>query len=182
MDTDNLSFSPVTSATCADFEVLFSSPGAPKHCWCMVWRRSAAEAKENDGESRKRQMLERIGTDTPVGLIGHLQGTPVAWVSVAPRETYRNLGGLPVEPGEVIWSIVCFFVQRRLRGRGLARLLITGAVNYAKEKGATIVEAYPVDPDAPSYRFMGFVSVFAEAGFVDVGRAGRRRHVMRLTL
>ena len=42
------------------------------------------------------------------------------------------------------------------------------------------VEAYPVDPDSPSFRFMGWVSVFKAAGFREVGRAGTRRHVMRL--
>lgn len=29
---------------------------------------------------------------------------------------------------------------------------------------------------------MGFTSVFTEAGFTEVGREGKRRHVMRLTL
>jgi hypothetical protein len=43
-------------------------------------------------------------------------------------------------------------------------------------------KAYPVDADSPSYRFMGFVPVFAEAGFAEVGREGKRRHVMRLKL
>jgi hypothetical protein len=44
----------------------------------------------------------------------------------------------------------------------------------------TIVEAYPVDEAAPSYRLMGFVAQFAAAGFREVGRAGTRRHVVRL--
>ncbi|WP_199728828.1 hypothetical protein [Corallococcus sp. CA053C] len=44
------------------------------------------------------------------------------------------------------------------------------------------MEAYPVDADSPSYRFMGFVPVFTSAGFEVVGRAGSRRHVMRLPL
>ena len=50
----------------------------------------------------------------------------------------------------------------------------------ARAKGATVVEAYPVAPDSPSYRFMGFVPVFEAAGFREVGRAGIRGHVMRL--
>lgn len=45
-----------------------------------------------------------------------------------------------------------------------------------------MVEAYPVDPESPSYRFMGFVEMFADAGFREVGMAGRRRHVMQLEL
>jgi len=62
----------------------------------------------------------------------------------------------------------------------MVRRLIAAAVTHAKQSGATIVEAYPVPPDAPSYRFMGFVPVFIEAGFTDIGMAGTRRHVMRL--
>jgi hypothetical protein len=45
-----------------------------------------------------------------------------------------------------------------------------------------MVEAYPVDRDAPSYRYMGFVETFAAAGFRDEGMAGVRRHVMRLEI
>ena len=61
----------------------------------------------------------------------------------------------------------------------MTRRLIAAAVDHAKSRGATVVEAYPVDEAAPSYRFMGFVGVFAKAGFADLGLAGVRRHVMR---
>jgi GNAT superfamily N-acetyltransferase len=181
-ESHTLTFRPVDRATVADFEAFFSSPGAPKFCWCMVWRRSSAEAKSNDGESRKRQMFWRIAEGVPVGLLAYDGEKPVAWVSVAPRETYRNLGGPEAESGEVIWSIVCFFVTRKRRGEGMTRRLIAAAIDHARENGATMVEAYPVDVDAPSYRFMGFVPVFAAAGFSDVGRAGARRHVMHYAL
>jgi GNAT superfamily N-acetyltransferase len=177
-----LTFRPVTTRNLADFETLFSAPGAPKYCWCMVWRRSAAEAKNNDPASRKRQMFERIGRGVPVGLLAYDDKTPVAWVSIAPCDTYRTLGGPESKPGETIWSLACFFVPRRLRRQGMTRRLIGAAIDHARKQGATIVEAYPVAPDAPSYRFMGFVPVFEKAGFTEIGRAGHRRHVMRLAL
>jgi GNAT superfamily N-acetyltransferase len=177
-----LTFRPVDGSTLADFEAFFTSPGAPKHCWCMVWRRTAVEVKNNDPAGRRRQMLARVGNGVPVGLLAYDAGRPVAWVSAAPRDTYRKLGGPPAEEGEVIWSIVCFFVTRKRRGEGVTRRLIAAALDHAKTNGATIVEAYPVDPDAPSYRFMGFVPVFVAAGFADLGRAGKRRHVMRYRL
>jgi len=62
------------------------------------------------------------------------------------------------------------------------RLPLAGLRPYAREHGATSLEAYPVDPDSPSYRFGGFVPFFLAAGFREVGRAGTRRHVMRLDL
>jgi GNAT superfamily N-acetyltransferase len=175
-----LTFQAVTSKTRADFERLFTSPGAPHYCWCMVWRRTPEEARRHDGPDRRKQMMRRIATGVPVGLIASIDGVPSAWVSIAPRETYRNLGGPPPEPGEVIWSIACFFVLRSLRGQGTIHRLIEAAVAHARKHGATVVEAYPVDEAAPSYRFMGFMPVFEKAGFAEVGRAGSRRHVMRI--
>ena len=95
-------------------------------------------------------------------------------------DSYRSLGSPVDAAGERVWSIVCFFVPRRLRLKGVARKLVRAAVDHAREMGATVVEAYPVDPDSPSYRFMGFVATFKALGFREVGRAGIRRHVMRL--
>jgi predicted GNAT family acetyltransferase len=180
LDLDRLIFRPVTEKTWSDFAALFESTGAPKHCWCMVWRRTSAEAKLQAGADRKRMMKRRIDHGTPVGLLAYSGKEPVAWCSIAPRETYRNLGGPEVNEGERIWSLACFYVPCRLRGQGLMRRLIAAAVGHAKKNKATIVEAYPVDEDSPSFRFMGFVPVFAEAGFTEIARTGTRRHVMRL--
>lgn len=44
------------------------------------------------------------------------------------------------------------------------------------------MEGYAVDPGSPSYRHMGFVSMFREAGFTEVAREGTRRHVMQLQI
>jgi predicted GNAT family acetyltransferase len=180
VDTAGLTYRPVTKRNAKDFEALFEAPGAPKYCWCMAWRQTAAELKASDPANRKRQIMARIAKRVPVGLIAYDGKTPIAWVSIAPRDTYRPLGGPEAEKGEAIWSIACFFVPRKLRGQGIVRALIGAAVDHAREEGATIVEAYPVAPDSPSYRFMGFVPVFAGAQFREVGRAGSRRHVMRL--
>jgi GNAT superfamily N-acetyltransferase len=169
----------VDQQTRPDLERLFEARGGPKNCWCMVWRATPAEAKQTDNPSRKAALKRRVEADTPIGLVGYLDGEPVAWCSIAPRETYRRLGGLEDEREENVWAVVCFYVVNRLRGLGLSATLIEAAVEHAKQHGATVVEAYPVDPDSPSYRFMGFVASFKAAGFTEVGRAGKRRHVMR---
>jgi GNAT superfamily N-acetyltransferase len=182
--TPTLTFAPVTAATRGDFEALFTTPGAPHYCWCMVWRRTSDEAKHHENDDRRRQMLGRIRAGVPVGLIGYADGAPSAWVSIAPRDTHRAsaLGSPEPDVGEVVWSLVCFFVLRKLRGQGTIHHLIEAAVAHARAAGATIVEAYPVDEAAPSYRFMGFVPTFTKAGFAEIARAGARRHVMQLRL
>ena len=119
---------------------------------------------------------------TKVGLVGYLDGEPVAWVSIAPRDTYRDFGGPEAEAGEKIWSLACMYVHRKLRGQGFGNQLIEAARAHAKKRGANVLEAYPVDPKSPSYRFMGFVPAFERLGFKEIGKAGSRRHVMRLGL
>ena len=182
MATEKLHFREVTPERWPDFERLFESRGAPGYCWCMAWRSTAAEAQHGDRASRKAAMRQRICGGTPVGLLAYdEQDAPVAWCSVAPRASYRRL----VSDGssdEGVWSIACFFVVRPLRRAGVMRRLIAAAVRHARDHGARLLEAYPVDADSPSYRFMGFVPVFADAGFVEAGREGSRRHVMRLAL
>lgn len=177
-----LTFRPVDETTLSAFEAFFDMPGAPKYCWCMAFRRMPEEVKEASSANSRKQMLRRIRDGVPVGLLAVENGETVGWVSVAPRATFRNLKGPPEAEGESVWSISCFFVPRARRGDGLGRKLIAGAVAHAEASGATVVEAYPVDPDSPSYRHMGFVPVFAAAGFTDLGKAGKRRHVMRLVL
>lgn len=174
-----LTFKPVTDKNVSDFETLFGRRGGPNWCWCMAFRASPNEIKDSKSASRKAQMLSRIHGGEKVGLIGYDGDEPVAWISVAPKETFRSLGGAE---GEKIWSITCMFIARTHRGQGLSPLLVAAAAKEAKKHKAKILEAYPVDPDSPSYRHMGFVPLFENAGFDEQGREGKRRHVMHLPL
>ena len=180
-DMADLILRPVDQRAWPDFERLFESRGGPKACWCMVWRAKGEEAKQTKGCERKDAIKRRVREGVPIGLLGYVDNEPVAWCSVAPKDSYRELGG-PTQPGETVWSLVCFFVKREFRGAGMTEQLIRGAATEARSQGATILEAYPVDPGSPSYRFMGYVPTFERAGFLHVRLAGIRRHVMRLDL
>lgn len=122
----NLEFHEVAAARWGDFERLFESRGGPKNCWCMVWR---AGAKTTKGPDRKAAIRQYVCNDMPIGLLGYSEGEPVAWCSIAPRPTYRDLGG-PNDAGErpkQIWSLVCFFIRRELRAQGLTKQVIEAA-------------------------------------------------------
>ena len=175
-----LAFRPVDRETWADFAALFESKGGPGYCWCMAWRPLAKKAR-GDVPARKAAMQALVDAGVPVGILAYEAGEPVGWCSIAPRDSHRPLGG-PDGDGETIWSLACFFLRRDRRGEGHSAALLDAAVDHARRQGAAIVEAYPVDPDSPSYRFMGFVDLFGRAGFKKVGKAGSRRHVMRLGL
>jgi len=175
-----LTFRVVDENTWADMERLFEGKGCPSYCWCMAWRASREEQQHSGNADRKAQMRARVMAGVPVGLLGYLADVPVAWCSIAPRDTYRPLGGPQDGDNENVWSLVCMFTLRSLRRRGLSRQLIAAALEHARRQGATIVEAYPVDISSPSYRHMGYLPSYTAAGFTEVGRAGTRRHVVRL--
>ncbi|MER9331611.1 GNAT family N-acetyltransferase [Mesorhizobium sp. M0152] len=178
-DERKVSFTEVTRSTRADFENLFEQPGAPKYCWCMAWRHLPSREHVRN-EEKKRAMMALVEASTPVGILAHLDDKTVGWCSVAPRETYRKLSRQQDDSETGVWSIVCFYVPRALRGGGLASALLDAAIDHAFAKGASTVEAYPVDQASPSYSFMGFHGMFAARGFRETGMAGSRRHVMRL--
>ena len=174
----DLEFRPVTPERWPDMAALFDGRGGPKYCWCMVWRPWPAGV-ERSRPNKRAEMERTVLGGTPVGILAYVEGEPVAWCSVAPRETYRKLGGDDYPDGTNVWSIVCFFAQRPQRGRGITSRLLDAACAEATSNGADVIEAYPVDPDSPSYKFMGVLSTFLAAGFEETGRVGKRRHVMR---
>ncbi|MCW5874770.1 MAG: GNAT family N-acetyltransferase [Anaerolineales bacterium] len=150
----------------------------------MAWRPMPGDRQQASNADRKQALQQIVSAGTPVGILAYDGETPLAWCSIAPRLSYIPLGGEAYEgvAEEKVWSLACFFVPRVRRGEGLGKQLLAAAIKTARSRGAKIVEAYPVDPDSPSYRFMGFVSNFEQAGFTETGRAGKRRHVMHLRL
>jgi GNAT superfamily N-acetyltransferase len=122
----------------------------------------------------------------PPGLIGYRGKVPIGWVSIAPREEYARLRRSPVMKAideQPVWSVICFVVPAEYRGEGAARALLKGAVAYAKERGATLVEAYPVDRPARSkddHMWFGAKTMYDHAGFKEVARRKPQRPIVRL--
>ena len=170
---------PVTPANWPKLETLFETPGGPGYCWCMTWRDipNRASAKPAD---RRAALRAEVRAAREVGLLLTAEDVPGGWCSLAPSDHFRRLSKSPVESGT--WSLTCLFLRRDLRGQGLSARLLTAAIAHARAEGANALEATPVDPDSPSYRFMGFVPLFVAHGFHEIGAVGTRRHVMRLDL
>jgi len=85
-----------------------------------------------------------------------------------------------------VWSIVCFFVARLFRKMGVTAGLIRAAVEFADDRGAKIIEAYPVDPKTEKspdpFVYTGLFSAFKKAGFTEIFRRSETRPIMRLPI
>lgn len=188
-DREGFSFQPLTADRWSDLERLFGERGAYGGCWCMYWRTTRREFERDQGEGNRQSLRSQVESGLVPGILAYRQGQPVGWCSVAPREQYPSLNRSPVlKPldDHPVWSIVCFFIDKDHRGRGLAGLLIEAAVEYAGTKGATIVEAYPTKPRgrqlAPVSVYMGLPALFEQAGFQRVAEPSESKAVMRYFL
>ena len=176
---------PVTKERWPDLVALFDR-AIVRTCFCMFYRKTGAGT--GVGRDNQRAMKRLVDRGTVPGLIGYDNGVPVAWVSLGPREEYAKLRRSPVmKPVDdrPVWSIVCFFVDRQARGKGLSKRMLRAAVDYARSRGVRLVESYPVDKDRPSHpdsMFFGAKSMYDRAGFREVARRTPTRPVMRRAL
>jgi len=177
---------PLTPDRWADFEKLFGPRGAYAGCWCM-WPRLRSKGFANKkGPDNKAAMKATVQSAEPPGLLAYADGEPVGWVALDRREHLehfeysRKLKSLDRPDG--LWSIACFVIDKQHRRRGLMSRLLGAALEFARERGARIVEAYPIDPqgDLKSYHgFTGIASVFQRAGFVRVAGTDRDQVVRK---
>ena len=187
---------PLTPARVADLATLFDQGGDPKWCWCSYFRvRGRDWTNSTAADNRELLAAAARRRHHAPGLVAYDEGTVVGWVSLGPRDDYERLAYsrvlAPVDEVPV-WSIVCFVVGRKSRGKGVAGELLAGAVDYARDHGATMLEAYPVDVHlgeriASASAYQGTLGMFKRAGFKVVERrqlnsTSRTRPIARLEL
>jgi GNAT superfamily N-acetyltransferase len=169
---------PLTAETWPAFEALFREGGDPKWCWCTYFRvrgRDWSNSTATDNRAELRALAKR---KLAPGLVAYQDGRAVGWVSLGPRQDYERLASskllAPIDDHPV-WSIVCFVVSRSVRRQGIAGQLLEAGIEYARDHGATTLEAYPVDVPAgkriaSADAYHGALSTFERAGFTVVAR------------
>jgi len=174
---------PLTPARLPDLAALFGQGGDPRDCWCSFWRtRQEWPVKLEARIAANRAVLEDAvrrlqAEDRAPGLVAYRGAEAVGWISLGPRTDYERLEHSTVLAridDKPVWSVVCFVVGRRSRGRGVAKAMLDAAIAYARGHGATLIEAYPTDTHgkrisaADAYR--GTLSMFERAGFEVAAR------------
>lgn len=151
----------------------------------MTWRLSRSVFKANEGEGNRAAMRALVDAGQQPGILLYQDGRAVAWCAVAPREEYVRLAAskvwAPVDDQRV-WSVSCFFVDKKSRGRGLSVGVLKAAVEFAHSRGATIVEGYPQELKEklpPAFVWMGVMPTFERAGFHEVARRSAKKPIMR---
>ncbi len=174
---------PATSDRFDDAQHSWAGGGDGRSCQCQWWTITNAEWQRSSQEERAQLFRDELDAGPPPGLIAYVDGEPAGWVRVGPRTRQRRLARTKnflahsPEPwdDDTVWAVSCFVVRKEHRGRGLNDRLLAAAVDYAREGGARMIEAYPLDPGQGSKKssnslFHGVVSTFVNAGFHEVAR------------
>lgn len=170
-----------------DFETLFGPKGACAGCWCMFFIVPTREYNEKRGDGLRDEMHKLVFEEQRIpGLIAYVGDEPAGWIAFGPREYYSRLQRsrvLKAVDDLPVWSIVCFFVDKKFRKMGINQALIRAVLDFGAEKCVKIFEAYPYDVQgkrmADIFAYTGFSTTFSKAGFVEVARRSPTRPIMR---
>lgn len=162
-------------------------------CWCLSYRIPSKLNNELRGAERGEH-VEKLCRQKPApGVLAYDGDEPVGWAAVAPRSKTAFAGSrkIPHVDDLPVWSLWCIRVRPGHRKSGLSHALIDGAVEFARNHGAPVIEAYPLDNgDAKvdlTMAYAGLKKNFDRAGFTKAADttsvlAGHPRVLMRLDL
>jgi GNAT superfamily N-acetyltransferase len=164
----------VRPATSFDDVATMVGPKRPESnvCWCLSYRIPSKENLALSGPARGERVRQLVREDPPPGVLAYDGDEVVGWAAVHPRAdtTFATHRKIPRIDDLDVWSLWCVRVRPGHRGTGIAHHLVAGAVEFARDRGAPAVEAYPVDNDGQkvdlTMAYVGTRKLFERAGFV----------------
>ncbi len=193
-DMSQIQVLPATSQRFDEVENALTGGGDGRACQCQWWMMPGSRFSALSVEEKTEMLREETAASVPPGLVATVDGVGAGWVRVGPRSDHERLarpklyGKTSPEPwtDASTWAISCFSVRKEFRGQGLTRRLLDAAVAFARENGARLVEAYPIDTaetkTSSNELFHGALTTFLEAGFVETARSRADRPIVALDL
>ena len=184
-------------APCGDLHTVLGKRGPASRCQCQRYKLEPGESfAAVPAETRADRLRRQTGCGHPEstatsGLVAYVSGEPVGWCAVETRPAYVGLvrafkvpwvGRAEDAADDSVWAVTCLFTRAGFRRRGISRALARAAVDFARERGARALEAYPMTTtDAVAEELhVGTHDTFAAAGLREVSRPTARRAVMRI--
>lgn len=192
-----MSVVPADEAGWPAVEAVLASCADSRRCWCQRYKLARGESFSGspveERAHRLRSQTSEVSTgadEGTTGLVAFVGDEPVGWCAVEPRPAYGGLlrvGRVPwqgrsedrADPG--VWAVTCFVTRVGYRRQGVATALAAASVRFARDRGATSVEGYPVTTASSLLVELhpGTLAMFTAAGFAEVARPTPRRAVVQ---
>ena len=155
----------------------------------MYWRITQKVLDKQKGAGTKKAIKKIIFDGNVPGILAYQDEQPIGWCAVAPRTEFTRLENSqilkPVDD-KPVWSVTCFFINRKFRNTGLSVELLNASKKFVKSNGGKIIEGYPIEPKEnkmpDAFAWVGLSRAFIKAGFKEVARRSETRPIMRFTI
>lgn len=157
----------------------------------MYWRLSHKEFESAKGTANKEKMYALVQSGVVPGIIAYDSNIPVGWCSFGWRDDFVRLKTArllkPVDDKKVI-SVVCFYIARRYRKKGVSSELINAVEKFLinLNLNGIMIEAYPIIPvnsKVPDvFVWTGILNSFIKNAFSVVAKPGNTRAIVRKIL
>ena len=195
---EHLTIVPANEATWEDLAAIFGTTDYACRCLCQrfkvvgwFWRDTTLD--ERAAMLEAQTACGDLTAAATSGLVAFVDDEPAGWVAVEPRTAYPKLrtSRFPWKfrdedkDDDAIWAVTCFVVRKSYRSRGLTYPLAAATIDFARERGARALEAYPMitypgKEITWGEAHVGARQVFEDAGFKEVSHPTVRRVVMRI--
>jgi GNAT superfamily N-acetyltransferase len=187
MTPESYSIARLEAATWEAFaDLVERNNGIYGGCWCapnhVEYQRGAS-----DPRTLKEELVRRGGAHA--ALVLDADGKAQGWCQYGSHEELnlkhaREYAKDP--PPEARWRIACIFVDKRHRGRGIARAALKGALAEIAAEGGGLVEAISETTKGREaqgrFLFSGTVELFEELGFARIRQVGKQAWIVSRTL
>ena len=152
-------------------DIAFCDNPAWSECYCSHFYYGDGDDFDNvTGKETRACVVDRMNRGKHNGFIAYLDGNPVGWVNADIKENYIRIIGneeIGYDQKKKVGSIVCFVVDHKHRGKGLATALLVEACTYFEDHGYDCVEAYPLkSPENNAENYHGPLKMYLSNGFV----------------
>jgi len=180
---------PLEASTWDAFaELVERNGGVFGGCWCMGYHpefsRVSAERNRADKERLVRQ------DQAHAALVFDDNGLAQGWCQYGRPEELPNFKHRRAydkdAPPPPDWRITCFFVDKRQRGKGIARVALEGALDQIARQGGGLVEAISEVTGGRQaqgrFLFSATVELFEQNGFTRVRQVGKHAWIVSRVL
>lgn len=152
-------------------------------CYCMAYLREKKAFEAATSEENRSLAIEGFRSGSASGLVAIDGGEAVGWVRFAPKPLIPFYAGRKAKPDDdnsTIGSIVCFMIDRRYRGKGVAKQLLEAACGELTIDGFSVAEGYPWNnPKNQAEAFPGPLPMYLSNGFETIRELARITIVQR---
>ena len=151
-------------------------------CWCIV-HHPEYERGVSDPRTLKRQLV--LEGRAHAALVLDDAGVAQGWCQYGRKDELllKHRRGYEKEPPAIAgWRIACIFVDKRHRGRGVAKAAIGGALAQIAAAGGGLVEAVSEATSGRAaqdrFLFSGTVELFEDHDFTRIRQIGKHAWIV----